>query len=141
MFDDLLLFLFQRLETSGFLQIFLITWMTHIIRKGLQKTLEQEDLGNCPDTLKSKQTLKKLKIIMYEQENKHGKHNISLFWIYMLLIRRKLLTVLTFVGVNIIVEFLLAVSYLYVVIVTNQKLLRLSFWLTLTHFSTVLHLI
>ena len=117
MFDDFLLFFFQRLETSGFLQMFLFTWMNHIIKKGLQKTLEQEDLGNCPDTLKSKQTLKKLKVIIYEQENKHGKRNISLFWIYMLLIRRKLLTAVSFVGINIIVEFLLAVSYLYVVMV------------------------
>lgn len=119
MFDDFLLFFFQRLETSGFLQMFLFTWMNHIIKKGLQKTLEQEDLGNCPDTLKSKQTLKKLKVIIYEQENKHGKSNISLFWIYMLLIRRKLLTVVSFVGINVIVEFLLAVSYLYVAMVTD----------------------
>lgn len=98
------------METSGFVQIFLYTWLYPIIQKGLKKTLEQEDLGECPETLKSKETLKKLKAILKNQDKKHGKNNRSLFWIYLRLVRKKLFTTFCVIATNICVEFLLAVS-------------------------------
>ena len=98
------------MESSGFVQILLFSWLNHIIRKGLKKTLEQEDLGECPETLKSKQALKKLETIIKEQEQKHGKGNISLFWIYMRLISTKITATFFVTLANIIVEFFCAVS-------------------------------
>lgn len=98
------------MESSGFVQILLFSWLNHIIHKGLKKTLEQEDLGECPETLKSKQALKKLKTIIKEQEQKRGKRNISLFWIYMRLISTKITATFFVTLANIIVEFFCAVS-------------------------------
>ena len=99
------------MESSGFVQIVLFTWLNDIVRKGLKKTLEQEDLGECPETLKSKQALKKLKTIIKWQEQKHGKGNISLFWIYMRLIATKVIVTFCVALANIIIEFFCVVSF------------------------------
>lgn len=79
----------------------------------MKKTLEQEDLGECPETLKSKQALKKLKTIIKGQEQKHGKENICLFWIYMRLIFTKMTATFCVTLANLIVEFFCAVSFAF----------------------------
>ena len=84
--------------------------MNQIIWKGLKKKLEQEDLNECPENLKSEQTLKKLKVILKEQEERHGK-DISLFWIYLRLVGRKLVIAFFVILGNIVAEFFCAVSY------------------------------
>ena len=81
--------------------------MNQIIWKGLKKTLEHEDLNECPVNLKSEQTLKKLKAILKE----HEKNNISLFWMYLRLVGRKLVIAFFVILGNIAAEFFSAVSY------------------------------
>ena len=85
--------------------------MNQIIWKGLKKTLEHEDLNECPENLKSEQTLKKLKAILKEHEERHGKNNVSLFWMYLRLVGRKLVIAFFVILGNIAAEFFSAVSY------------------------------
>lgn len=75
----------QHVESGGFLNILFFLWIIPLVKKGMKKTLEIDDINMLPEQMKSPQTWNKLKVCLHKEYICVGgkKEKISLFRVYL----------------------------------------------------------
>lgn len=81
------------MDSGGFLNVVFFLWIIPLVKKGMRKTLEIDDLNALPEQMKSQQTLNKVKHYLQQEYHRvEDKEKISLLRVYFNLVFVKLLT-------------------------------------------------
>jgi len=99
----------HELSDYGFLQIIFFSWISPLVWYGMKKTIEVEDLGECPPSLKAYQTLNILqKHVILEEQRAGSTINMSFFRIFLKFYYKEMLVIFMVLVINGISDFVLS---------------------------------